>query len=122
MIGADVADALFPGLDPLGRSIRVGGRRFEVVGVQSRLGTAAGASLDRYVWIPLPAFERVFGAPETLQVFARARERGRTAAAEDRTRTTMRARRRLRPGVADTFDILSPDGRPRASSPTSPTA
>ena len=28
VIGADVADALFPAEDPLGRSIRVAGRRF----------------------------------------------------------------------------------------------
>ncbi len=108
VIGADVADALYPGLDPVGRPIRVGGRRFEVVGVQSRLGTAAGTSLDRQVFLPLATYERVFGAPETLQVFARARDTARTGEAEDRTRATMRARRRLRPGVADTFDLLSP--------------
>jgi putative ABC transport system permease protein len=108
VIGADVADALYPGLDPVGRPIRVGGRRFEVVGVQSRLGTAAGTSLDRQVFLPLATWERVFGAPETLQVFARARDTARTVQAEDRTRATMRARRRLRPGVADTFDLLSP--------------
>ena len=89
--------------------MRVGGRLFEVVGVQSRLGTTAGASLDRYVWIPLTAFERVFGAPERCRSSpARATRPARTAA-EDRTRATMRARRRLRPGVADTFDLLSPD-------------
>jgi putative ABC transport system permease protein len=108
VIGKDVADALFPGLDPIGREIRVGRRLFEVVGVQSRLGTTAGASQDRYVWIPLPAYERVFGAPETLDVFARARDVARTTESEDRTRATLRARRRLRPGAADTFDLLSP--------------
>ena len=108
VIGADVADALYPGLDPLGRGLRVAGRRFEVVGVQSRLGTSAGASQDRSVWMPLPAYERAFGAPDTLQVFARARDTGRTPAAEDRTRATMRARRRLPPGTPDTFDLLSP--------------
>jgi hypothetical protein len=49
VIGADVADALFPGLDPLGWPLRVGGRRFEVVDVQSRLGTAAGASRTAFL-------------------------------------------------------------------------
>ena len=49
VIGADLADALFPGGDPLGQAIRVAGRRFEVVGVQSRLGSSGGASLDRFV-------------------------------------------------------------------------
>jgi putative ABC transport system permease protein len=109
VLGADVAETLFPGLDPLGQGIRVGGRRLEVIGVQARLGTAAGQSLDRSVWMPLPTYERIFGAPETLQVFARARDARLTRDAEDSTRTTMRARRRLRPGVADTFDILSPE-------------
>ena len=109
VIGRDVAETLFPGLDPLGRGIRVGRRRLEVIGVQDKLGTSAGQSLDRYVWIPLPTFERIFGAPETLQVYARARDTTRTAAGEDLTRTTMRARRRLAPGVLDNFDILSPE-------------
>jgi putative ABC transport system permease protein len=108
VIGRDVADALFPGLDPVGRTLRVAGRAFEVVGVQRRLGTAAGASQDRYVWMPLTTWERLYGAPERMQVFARARDTARTIEAEDRTRATMRARRRLQPGVADTFDILSP--------------
>ena len=86
----------------------MGGRRFEIVGVQSRLGTAAGPPWTDRSSCPLAAYERAFGAPETLQVFARARDARRTTAAEDRTRTTMRARRRLPPGVADTFDLLSP--------------
>ena len=109
VIGADVAEALFPAADPLGRTIRVGGRGFRVIGVQARLGSSGGASLDRYVWMPLVAFERTFGPPQTLQVFARAVEPGQTAAAEDRARATMRARRQLGPGVDDTFDILTPE-------------
>jgi putative ABC transport system permease protein len=109
VLGADVVEALFPGVDPLGQGIRVGGRRLEVIGVQARLGTAAGQSLDRSVWMPLPTYERVFGAPETLQVFARARDVRHTRHAEDLARSAMRARRRLRPGVADSFDILSPE-------------
>jgi putative ABC transport system permease protein len=59
--------------------------------------------------MPLTAYERLFGASDTLQVFARARDVARTTEAEDRTRATMRARRRLLPGIADTFDILTPD-------------
>ena len=71
---------------------------YPIAGEIPGLGTAAGASQDRYVWMPLTTWERVFGAPETLQVFARARDTSRTTEAERRTRTTMRARRRLQPG------------------------
>lgn len=109
VIGADVADALFPGRDPLGGRIRLAGRGFDVVGVQGRLGTSAGASLDRFVWIPLPTFERVFGAPNTLQVFARAAEGVTTPVAEDHAVVTMRARRQLGPDEENNFDVLSPE-------------
>ncbi|MBE3072554.1 MAG: ABC transporter permease, partial [Acidobacteria bacterium] len=110
VIGADVADALFPGVDPLGRPIRVGGRGFVVVGVQARQGAAGGGtSLDRNVWMPLQAFERVFGVPDSLQVFARAPNPELTDQAEGRAVATMRARRQLRPGVADNFDVLTPE-------------
>jgi putative ABC transport system permease protein len=109
VIGMDVADALFPGLDPIGRVVRVGGRGFEVVGTQARQGTSGGVSLDRYVWVPLQAFERTFGAPDSLQVFGRAASGVSTRVAEDRARVTMRARRQLAPGKSDTFDILTPE-------------
>jgi putative ABC transport system permease protein len=109
VIGTDVAEALFPGLDPIGRVVRIGGRGFTVIGTQERQGSSGGASLDRFVWMPLQAFERVFGAPASLQVFARAPTVGLTRTAEDRARVTMRARRQLRPGERDTFDILTPE-------------
>jgi len=108
VIGADVAETLFPGLDPLGRSMRVAGRRFDVVGVQQRLGSSGGTSLDRSVYVPLPAFERAFGAPPTISVFARPAAGGDTQPSEDLARSALRARRQLQPGVADNFDILTP--------------
>ncbi len=109
VIGADVADALFPAADPVGQAIRVAGRRFAVIGVQARLGSSNGASLDRSVWIPVQAWERAFGAPRSLPIFAKAAPGVSTLAAEDRARASLRARRQLRPGDKDTFDVLTPD-------------
>ncbi len=109
VIGAEVADALFPGVDPLGRAVRLATRRFTVIGVQDRLGTAGGASLDRSVWIPMLAYERAFGAPRSLQVFGRATEGLPSVVGEDRARVTLRARRALGPGTPDSFDVLTPE-------------
>jgi putative ABC transport system permease protein len=109
VIGADIADALFPGVDPLGRRVRIGGRGFEIIGLQAKQGTAGGVSLDRYAWIPLAAHERIFGAPQSLQVFARSPKADGTLEAEDRAHASMRARRHLRPGLPDTFDIITPE-------------
>jgi putative ABC transport system permease protein len=109
IIGWSVADTLFPGTDPIGGAIRIGGRGFTVIGTQTRQGTAGGVSLDRYVWIPYPMFERVFESPASLQVFARASDPRRTTVAEDLARIAMRARRDLRPGAPDNFDLLTPE-------------
>lgn len=107
--GYGVADALFPGVDPLGQTVRIAGRSFRIVGVQAQQGTAGGVTLDRYMWMPLGAFERAFGAPASLQVFARAADVSQTVAAEDHARISMRARRHLAPSSPDTFDIISPE-------------
>ena len=109
VIGSEIADELFPGADALGRTVRLAGRAFTVVGVQARVGTSGGISLDRYVWIPLPAYERAYGASRTLQVSVRAPEGLPVELAEDRARATLRARRHLAPGAADNFDVLSPE-------------
>jgi len=108
VIGHEVATTLFPAQDPLGRTIRLGGRGFRVVGVVRPQGTGGGVSLDRYVYVPLTAFERAFGMPGSLQVFATGRDLA-VEEAEGAARAGLRARRQLAPGRADTFDILSPE-------------
>jgi putative ABC transport system permease protein len=109
VIGADVADALFPGTSALQQRIRIAGRGFEVVGVVVRQGQAGGVTLDRYVYVPLGAYERAFGAAESLQVFARAAHGVTETRGEDRAFASMRARRQLSPGEENTFDIIRPD-------------
>jgi putative ABC transport system permease protein len=109
VIGADIAEALYPGTDALGQAVRVAGRRFEIVGVQQRLGSSGGTSLDRFVWLPLVAFERIYGPAPSLSVFARAKGDGGIGAAEDVARTALRAKRQLQPGVTDNFDLLTPE-------------
>jgi len=109
VLGADVAEALFPTSEPLGQGVRIAGRLFEVVGVQVRQGSSGGTSLDRFVWIPLAAWERAFGAPRSLPIFARALPGVSATLAEDRARASLRARRNQAPGEADAFDVLTPD-------------
>jgi putative ABC transport system permease protein len=109
VIGADLVEALFPAADALAHTIRIAGRSFHVIGIQKRQGQSGGTSLDKYVWLPLLAYERAFGAPRTLQIFAKATGDRPSVVGEDRARVSLRARRGLGPGVADTFDILTPD-------------
>jgi putative ABC transport system permease protein len=109
VLGRAITDELFRITDPLGQRVRIAGRAFTVVGLQTRQGQAGGVSLDRYVWMPLTAYQRAFGITSSLQVFAKAPDGIANAAAEDRARTSMRARRHLQPGEPDTFDIITPE-------------
>jgi putative ABC transport system permease protein len=109
VIGADVADALFPETDAIGQIVRIGGRRFEVVGVQQRLGSSGGTSLDRFVWMPLVTFERVYGLAPTLSIFVLPKDGIAIDAAESVARSALRAKRQLQPGVPDNFDVLTPE-------------
>ena len=109
VIGADVVDALFPAVDPLGQSVRIAGRKFTVIGVQERQGQSGG-DLARQVRLDAAAGLRArVRCARTLQIFAKATGDQPSVVGEDRARISFRARRALGPGVADTFDILTPD-------------
>jgi putative ABC transport system permease protein len=65
VLGASLASALFPLGDPLGRSVRVGGDFFQVVGVLEGRASAHGSSLalrgrdlNRALLVPLPALDQ----------------------------------------------------------------
>ena len=49
VIGDEVARFFYPGLDPLGREIRVGGIPYSVIGIIERQGSLFGLSLDKMV-------------------------------------------------------------------------
>jgi len=109
VIGHEIAEQLFPASDPLGKTVRIGERGFTVIGVQEKLGTSGGLALDRYAWIPLPIYERIFGAAESLQISIRAPAGRAVEVAEERASATLRARRQLAPGEEDNFDLLTPE-------------
>ncbi|HEX7623422.1 MAG TPA: ABC transporter permease [Anaeromyxobacteraceae bacterium] len=61
-LGADVADVLFPGQDPVGQEVRVRQSPFTVIGVAERQGSVLGLqSRDAYAIIPIEAHYQVTG-------------------------------------------------------------
>ncbi len=74
VIGADVVDLLFPAEDPIGKDVRIGGQRFEVIGVLTARGKFLGmASADNRAVIPLPTFRRLFSSDPDLAVKVKVR-------------------------------------------------
>ncbi len=58
VIGAEIADRLFPDTSPLGGRIRVGGHRFDVVGVLERQGGMLGNIRDATIVVPFSTYAR----------------------------------------------------------------
>lgn len=55
VIGPEVGEELFPGIDPLGKKIIVANVSFEVVGITEKRGTGGiGGNIDRVIYVPFP--------------------------------------------------------------------
>lgn len=53
VLGSKVRDELFDAENPLGAKVRIGGRRFRVVGVMESKGTVLGFDMDDAIYIPV---------------------------------------------------------------------
>lgn len=106
VIGADVADLLFPKQDPVGKEVRVGGRPYHVIGLIARRGSFLGmGSMDNLVVIPLRTFEGAFGAGRSYELGVQALDAAQMDAAKDEVTALMRGRHRLEALVPDDFEI-----------------
>ena len=112
VIGDDLRKNLFPGGgSPMGRTFRIRGLEFTVIGLTERLGSNFGQSQDNSTYIPITAFNRLFGNGNSITIFGRPRkESGLTMQqALDKARVAMRVRYHQKPGEMDRFDVLTPD-------------
>ena len=110
-IGFDVADKLFPGLDPLGKTLFFRGQYFEVVGVAKAIGSAFGQSQDNFIIIPLTTFFKLFDDNRFQSVSIQVQAIGPTVMqdAQDEARLLMRTRRHVKWDDKDDFGIVSSD-------------
>jgi putative ABC transport system permease protein len=113
-IGNDVKEQFFPNLDPVGRTIEINSRPYEVVGVAKTRGSIFGNSQDGFVMIPAETFFKTFGSRRNLGYNAVAIDRDRLNSAQDEVRSLLRSYRHLRPGQDDTFGIAASESLTQA--------
>lgn len=108
-IGHDVQENLFPGIDPLGRQIRVGAQQCQIIGVAKALGTLLGQTQDNFVMLPLTTYMSVFqGKNDSVTIFVEAVTLNAMPVAEDEVRVMLRARRHVRYQDPDDFGLVEP--------------
>jgi putative ABC transport system permease protein len=109
VLGADVGDKLFPGVDPVGRDVRIMGSRYTVVGVIAKKGRVLGQSFDGFVMLPLPSFEMLYGRRLTTTISVKVRDAELVAGAMLRAEEAMRVAHGLRPTQENDFSVETAD-------------
>jgi len=112
VIGTDVQRDLFPGEDPVGKSMRVADVPFQVIGVlKSRGAGPAGASLDNIILIPVnTASRRLSTAISWTMLVAQVKNGAEHGKRGGRDQPAAAKRHHIRPPALD--DFTSPVPRP----------
>ena len=107
VLGSEVAEKLFPKGSPLGKTVRIAGEEFTVIGVNERIGSIFGQEQDSFAIIPLSAFGKLFGLRHSLIFHIKGQPPLSTV--EDEVRVLLRSRRHLAPDARDDFYFATAD-------------
>jgi putative ABC transport system permease protein len=107
VIGMDVRDKFFTGLDPIGRTIKIKELPLTIVGVEEKRGSMFGQSLDNHAYIPLTTFGRMFGRRQSLQLHGKSHDRETFDSTMEQARIAMRNRHKLKGDAEDDFGLVN---------------
>ncbi len=119
IIGSDVADNLYPGQEPVGKTFKINGLNFTVIGVQTRKGESiinVGGNPDTKCIIPYGAFAKMFHSMQpsiSIAIKGYDTDEG-LIELESEIRGLMRTRRGVRPLQDDNFAINRPEALAQA--------
>jgi putative ABC transport system permease protein len=107
ILGAQAADKMFGALNPIGRSVRVGGVPFRVIAVLAKQGTLFGMSLDNQAIAPARSAMGRFVAPhhKVDQVVVKPLNPADLDKARIEIEAILRERRRLHPAQVNNFVV-----------------
>jgi len=109
LIGDTIVERLFLGLDPIGKSIRIGNDEFMVIGIVEKVGSVLGQDQDNFVIVPLPVFLEIQGAHTTSLTINVKTSTANFETAQDQTQLILRSRRHLGPQMENDFFIGTKD-------------
>jgi len=110
VLGAAISESLFPNTDALGKTVRINGSTFEVIGVfQHDQGLFLGPGVDIFVVIPLSCFKKHYPEAKELIMAFTVPENVNVETAQGEVIQAMRRLRRVPAGKENDFELSSPD-------------
>jgi len=109
VIGWEVAKDLFKDTYPIGKWVKIGGYRFNVIGVIEKQGSMLGFNLDQQVKIPIGVFYKLFGKHRSLTITVKVKDPKFMEETKDQIRGILRRVRKVPLGKEDDFSINQMD-------------
>src|SRR5579871_1062300 len=110
VLGTDIADSLFPHIDPVGKIVRINGGLYEVIGVlQPDSGLFGAGGVGSFALIPLSDFRKNNPDTKEVAIAFTARKNIDLEQAKNQVIDAMRRRRHVATNADNDFDIISPD-------------
>jgi putative ABC transport system permease protein len=92
ILGAKVREELFGAEPAVGRMIRVGDRRYRVIGVMAQSGQGLGMNADEVIVLPVSAAQAMFNTNTLFRILVEAKGREAILAAKDEAAAIVKAR------------------------------
>ncbi len=110
VLGHKVARDLFGALPAVGKTVKINGKSFNVVGVMEEKGVLGFVEVDNQVIIPLTtAMGRMFGKRYLTMLVVQCMDARQVPACIKQVKKTLRASHRIRAGEEDDFTIFTQD-------------
>ena len=113
VIGTNIADALFPRTDPIGKDVTVRGRKYTVVGVMEKQGAQTFfESVDSHSYLPISTFDSHFPWIKRdigVNIATVPRKPEWVPKITEEGITVLRARRKVPFNKPNDFGIMTPD-------------
>ncbi|GAB5521072.1 MAG: ABC transporter permease [Rhodothermales bacterium] len=110
VLGSIVAEELFPMQTPLGKTVQMGGQRYQVIGVLEEKGSFLGWNQDRILIAPISYLMGVYGGGNSRNIASisvRARSVNQVPAVMDEIISRFRVIRKVPAGEDNDFELES---------------
>ncbi|HWO89226.1 MAG TPA: ABC transporter permease [Gemmatimonadales bacterium] len=111
VVGQDLVDRFFSGVDPIGQEVRAGDFVFRIIGVAERQGRVFGESQDKFLIAPYTSPVKRLVNPHKIVdiIIVKTPDLPSMYQAMADVEALMRSRRHLRPGQPNNFHIETAD-------------
>jgi len=110
VLGAAINESLFPTTDAIGKTVRINGGLYDVIGIfEHDQGLFVGPGVDNFAIIPLSAFRKRYPENKELIMAFTVREKVNVETAQDEVIQAMRRLRHVPASKENDFELSSPD-------------